>query len=124
MFEDIVAPDTRAVPIEGVGTFYYEDSHSNHPDWVRDFFGASLDRPDVKLFTSSAKGLLLVRVSKGGANYIFAVMFGFGRFLLRDGVIEERFGLKVVLNSVSHRNLRSIDRTSLGSVPKQSHRIA
>jgi uncharacterized protein (TIGR04141 family) len=51
---------------------------------------------------------------------VFAVIFGFGRHLLRDDVIEERFGLKTVLNSVDHLNLRSIDRTSLGSVPKQT----
>ena len=48
------------------------------------------------------------------------MVFGFGRHLLNEGVIEERFGLKVVLNSVDHKSLRSIDKTSLGSVPKQT----
>ena len=63
---------------------------------------------------------MLVKVSQQQVDYIFAVVFGFGRHLLRDDVVEERFGLKVVLNTVDHKNLRSIDKTSLGSVPKQT----
>jgi len=35
-------------------------------------------------------------------------------------VTEDRFGLKVVLNAVDPESLRSIDKTALGSVPKQS----
>jgi uncharacterized protein (TIGR04141 family) len=47
----------------------------------------------------------------------FVIAFGVGRHLLKDGVIEERFGLKVVLNSVGRDSFRSIDKTTLGSVP-------
>jgi uncharacterized protein (TIGR04141 family) len=36
------------------------------------------------------------------------------------GVIEERFGLKVVLNLVSPDSFRNITKTTLGSVPKHS----
>ena len=39
---------------------------------------------------------------------------------MQDDVIEDRFGLKVVLNAVDPESLRSIDKTALGSVPKQS----
>lgn len=75
---------------------------------------------NLGIITSSANGVLLVPVADGNATRTFAVIFGHGRHLLRDGVLEERFGLKVVLNSVDPDSLRSIDKTALGSVPKQS----
>jgi hypothetical protein len=103
-FGDLVKPDTTAIDIPEVGTFYMENSHPRKPDWVADFFKATLDNK-IHLITSSAKGLLLIRVPDGDRRQIFAVAFGHGRHLLMDGVVEERFGLKVVLNSVVRDSL-------------------
>lgn len=118
-FAEIAKPEADAIEVEGVGTFYKEASHPRPPDWITNFFGMALG-PELGLITSSARGLLLVRVPDGDDERIFAVIFGLGRHLLMDDVLEERFGLKVVLNSVDHESLRSIDKTALGSVPKQS----
>ena len=84
------------------------------PSWLKDFFLGELS--DFKLFTAGAKGLLLVSIPYKGKLRIFAVVFGHGRHLLNDGVTEERFGLKVVLNSVDPKNLRSIDKTTFRTV--------
>jgi hypothetical protein len=119
-FDDIAAPEAHPVAIDNVGTLYFEDSHPRTPDWLSNFFGNTLNPAALHLITSSAKAVLLVRVRHQQKSYIFAVTFGFGRHLLKDDVIEERFGLKVVLNSVDHQSIRSIDKTTLGSVPKQS----
>jgi uncharacterized protein (TIGR04141 family) len=118
-FSDIVKPKAEAIEIVGIGIFYKEPSHPQPPSWIKNFFGTSLGQ-DLGLFASSAKGLLLVPIPDGENHRIFAVIFGLGRHLLADGVLEERFGLKVVLNSVDPDSLRSIDKTALGSVPKQS----
>src|SRR5579862_3661644 len=104
--------------IEGVGHFYFEQSHTESPTWIRSFFGERL--ADLQIFTASARGLLVVQIPYGNETIFFAVSFGVGRFLLKDGVIEEGFGLKVVLNSADADSFRSIDKTSLGSVPKHS----
>lgn len=118
-FDTIVKPGTREHEIEGVGTFYGEESHANAPDWVKDFFVGALDGK-FAIFSASARGVLLVSVDLGAQKRVFAIVFGLGRHLLNDDVVEERFGLRVVLNSVSKNSLRSIDKTTLGSVPKQS----
>lgn len=118
-FDRIVEADTESHEIEDVGTFYLEASHPGPPDWLKDFFGSML-HGKLPLITSSAKGVLLVRVRHKDANHIFALGFGFGRYLLKEDVIEERFGLKVVLNAVDPESLRSIDKTTLGSIPKQT----
>jgi len=117
--DQIIKDGVLAHPIEGLGTFYCEPSHPAPPGWIKDFFGTALDGK-FSLIASSAKGLLLLNIERDGKSHIFAVIFGHGRFLVRDGVAEERFGLKVVLNTVIEDSLRSIDKTTLGSVPKQS----
>lgn len=118
--DDIVSSDQDPIVIPGIGTFVFKNSHSHKPDWVTTFFGASL-RNDIRLFSSTARGVLIVPMVRSGVTTHFAVSFGAGRFLLKDGVVEERFGLKVVLNSVDPLSFRSIEKTTLGSVPKQIH---
>ena len=118
--EDIVESDNDPIEIENVGHFFYAESNPNPPDWMRKFFGTSIQQ-EIRILTSSAKGILIVPVRNGDTTVRFAVAFGIGRHLLKEGVIEERFGLKVVLNSADPESLRSIDKTTLGSVPKHSH---
>lgn len=118
-FDAIVKTDIKSYPIEGVGTFYCEESKTYLPDWLTAFFLGALNGA-FKIYAASARGILLTRSGQSPNERIFAVAFGLGRHLLNDDVIEERFGLKVVLNSVVKGTLRSIDKTTLGSVPKQS----
>lgn len=116
---DMVQPDCVEVPIDGIGSFYYAPSKTNPPSWLRAFFGTQLDE-ELPLFSSHTKGLLIVPIEHEGKTIHFALTFGHGRFLLKDNLTEERFGLKVVLNSADPDSLRSIDKTTLGSVPKHS----
>jgi uncharacterized protein (TIGR04141 family) len=117
--DEIVESSQDSIEVDPVGRFYFEDSGLSKPAWVKDFFGSTLLN-NVKLFSASARGVLLVPLEHKGIPVNFAVSFGLGRHLLRPGVIEDRFGLKVVLNSVNPESLRSIDKTALGSVPKHS----
>lgn len=117
--EEIVDATRDPIEIDGVGTFYFEDSHPRRPSWASDFFGDAIDG-GLRILSASAKGILIVPIVIGKSSIHFAVAFGTGRHLLREGVVEERFGLKVVLNSIDQEHLRSIDKTTLGSVPKHS----
>jgi uncharacterized protein (TIGR04141 family) len=117
--QDMIESQQTPVHIDGVGDFYYDESHPKTPDWIRKFFGSNLNS-EIQIMTSSAKGVLIAPVQHGGKTHHFAVVFGVGRFLLKESVIEERFGLRVVLNSADPESIRSIDKTTLGSVPKHS----
>ena len=118
--EDIVDSDESPREIEQVGHFVFAQSHPHLPDWVKDFFGSTLD-DNLGIFASSAKGVLITSVRDGNNTVFFAIAFGVGRHLLKEGVMEENFGLKVVLNSVDLGGFRSIRKTTLGSVPKHSY---
>lgn len=115
---DIVESRQAPIELENLGHFVFEESHTNRPDWLTNFFGSTLD--DQNIFTSSAKGALVVPVTTADGQRYFVITFGVGRHLLKDGVVEERFGLKVVLNSVDINSFRSIDKTALGAIPKHS----
>ncbi len=82
------------------------------------FFGSSLlDTKDkIKIFNSSPKAVFLVK----SENRVFALCFGYGYTMFNPGVYEERFGLKVALNSINSENLRSIDKKSMALTPKIS----
>lgn len=115
--DDIIVNESVRLHISSVGEFAFEDSHQNVPDWMHKFFGAALR--GVNIFAASARAVLVVPVQHEQETVTFAIAFGSGRYLLKDGVSEERFGLKVALNSVD-ATLRGIDKTNLGSIPKHS----
>lgn len=117
--EDIVDSAANSYQIGEVGQFIFEESNPRPPEWIKDFFGDELGN-HLRILGSSAKGIFIVPVRHADNITNFALSFGVGRHLLKDGVIEERFGLKVVLNSVDQESFRSIDKTTLGSVPKHS----
>lgn len=116
---DIADYRNLPIPIADIGEFIFKDSHPYRPNWVDNFFGAELTA-NIPLITSSASGLFIVPIQRGAETIRFALTFGTGRHLLKEGVYEDRFGLRVVLNSVDPKNWRSIEKTALGSVPKHS----
>jgi uncharacterized protein (TIGR04141 family) len=116
----IIKPGIERIELEQGAIFAKESSYVRPPDWISKFFGVRLGG-ELNILTSSAKAVLLIPVQRNGILHSFAVPFGAGRFLLQDGVLEERFGLRVVLNSVDSQNIRGIDKTSLSSVPKHSN---
>lgn len=117
--EDIIESGSKPLQVGDVGQFIFEASHPEPPSWITKFFGDTLGR-GLGILNSSAKALFLVPIRDRNRTIYFAISFGQGRHLLREGVVEERFGLRVVLNSVGPQSFRSIDKTTLGAVPKHS----
>jgi uncharacterized protein (TIGR04141 family) len=101
-----------------VGNLYARQAPILPPAWIKLFAGA-IDS-DVKLKNTSVAAVFLIRA----AGRLFALSFGQGRHLLREGVCEERFGLRVTLNSVDPRFLRAVDVSTLESNPFHAKRQA
>lgn len=109
-FHEALAPDKPSTsvalaPSAGVdGRFHYVSPPQTTPAWVA-FLQPLLAEQLVSIRSSSASGLLLVRAS----GRLFALTFGYGRSLLDLSKIEYQFGLRVTLNRVDPRQLRSLD---------------
>jgi uncharacterized protein (TIGR04141 family) len=86
-----------------LGSLFACQSPLMPPSWMKLFTGA-IDRAS-KLRTTAVTAVCLFRA--GGR--LFALAFDQGRHLLREGTCEERFGLRVTLNSIDPRLLRGVD---------------
>lgn len=102
------------------GKVYYSPSYKSVPTWVNSFFRGQLGTPEI--FTANARAVLLTRVAVAkGITRFFAITMGYGKYLLEDDVIEEDFGLKVVLNTITPNSLRRINKTNIGGNQKTSN---
>lgn len=79
------------------------------------------------LFEGYIEGAELGQVSSPGAvllleikDRVFAVTFGQGRYLLEQDSWEERFGLRVTLNSIGENQIRSIDKHTFDALTRHT----
>lgn len=86
------------------GVFYYEARPATPPSWVS-FLEPLIPVVPQQLLTASASVLLVIRA---GERW-FAMTFGYGRSLLDLSKVEPRFGLRVALNRIDARRIRSLD---------------
>lgn len=86
------------------GRFYVKRSSPNTPSWVN-YLNPVVDGGIQGPRSASASGLLVLAVD----GHQFALTFGYGRSLLNQAKIERRFGLKVALNLINDRQIRSLD---------------
>lgn len=115
----ILKSTNKKVELDNSNTFFFENSYVKEPSWVSDFFNDSLNIKQA-LKVSSAKGILLTKINYNSKDIYFVLSFGSGRYMLQEGVIEERFGLRTTLNIIEPSSLRSIEKNSLGANPKIS----
>ncbi len=95
---------------------YFVGSHSHQPTWLKNFF----EIDDNRLFQANSKVVLIIKRTYGTIQRIFALTFGYAKPLFNDDVIEEQFGLKIVLNTAKADELRKISKLNIGGNQKQS----
>ena len=122
--ELIISEEARKLgEIPEVGKVYYKPSNSSIPSWITSFFKNSIKIEDV--FSANARAVLICRITVNeDENEIiktFALTWGHGKKLLEENVIEEDFGLKVVLNTIKVDGLRRIKKVNIGGNHKSSN---
>lgn len=122
--EQIVSEDAvKLGTIDGVGNVYYKPSVSSKPSWITSFFKDKLELEDI--FSANARIMLVCRIAvlEKGNEIVrtFALTWGYGKNLLGENVIEEDFGLKVVLNTIQVDGLRKINKVNIGGNHKTSN---
>lgn len=91
------------------------------PQWAVNFLADKVNTDNI--FVANARAVLLKRITipQSDEKRIFALTMGYGKNMLHDDVVEERFGLKVVLNTIQTDSLRRINKTNIGGNQKLSH---
>ncbi|QJC21221.1 TIGR04141 family sporadically distributed protein [Arcanobacterium phocisimile] len=86
------------------GCLFYKKQEDNTPAWLSYVIPIlAEDLPEMK--TKSISALLVTRVKER----IFAIAFGYGRSLIDLQKIEFNFGLRVALNLIDPKQIRSVD---------------
>jgi uncharacterized protein (TIGR04141 family) len=100
------------VPVGGrtLGQLFIKRPEGKQPKWA-DFFQPYIN-PIEFGEVSSASAALLVPVYKRWA----AVTFGHGRYLLSQDSFEDRFGLRVALNCIDEKRIKSIDKQTFDAI--------
>ena len=97
-----------------IGQLYVAKSHSNPPRWAS-FFEGIVDTDEFGK-NQSTGALLIIEAS----NRLFLFCFGQGRHLAKAECIQTNFGLRAALNLLDPDSIRSLDKSSLESQPKQA----
>ena len=92
-------------------TTYYYPTRQHKPEWLISYFN---ETQDVEISNSHAKVISLHKLVIDGKEKVFAIPFGNGKSLLNDDVIEEQFGIKILLNSVSKDGFRQLSIANYG----------
>lgn len=95
---------------------FYLPSRNNKPTWLQDYY--KLDNID-DISNSRSQVISLHKLIINSEERIFAIPFGNGKYLMNDEVIEEQFGIKILLNSVDKDDFRKINISNYGN----DHRI-
>lgn len=90
---------------------YYYPTRQNKPEWLISYFN---ETQDVEISNSNAKVISLHKLMIDGDEKLFAIPFGNGKSLLNDDVIEEQFGIKILLNSVPKDGFRQLSIANYG----------
>lgn len=96
---------------------YYVPSSVHKPSWLESFFHK---RNISDLLQANSRVVLIKRLTIDDEERNFALTFGYARSLFKEDVLEEQFGLKIVLNSIKTDQIRRISKSSVGSNHKQS----
>lgn len=90
---------------------YYSPTTKNIPMWLSSYFNITTK---VEIYNANAKVISLHQLTINGEKKIFAIPFGSGKYLLNDDVIEEQFGIKALLNSVTKYDFRQLSTSNYG----------
>lgn len=96
---------------------YYIPSDVHKPSWLKSFF---LQDGNNDMWQANSRVVLIKRITIDNEERVFALTFGYSRFLFKTNVLEEQFGLRIVLNTIKQNELRKISKTSVGTNQKQS----
>lgn len=96
------------------GMLFVKNTELTPPKWAEfaeDIVGTTID----ELGNKSSSAVLFLKTDNG----VFAITFGYGRFLLDIYSFVFDFGIKTALNTLDHESLRSVDIHTLEDQPIQ-----
>lgn len=93
------------------GIIYIGQPKSKPAKWL-DLLRQAVDETIGDIESVSNRALLLIKIE----TRIYALPFGYGKHMLKEGVIDRDIALKTALNLINPDSLRSLDRANLDNL--------
>lgn len=107
--------DYERVENDGTLRIYAIDKEPSTPKWVS-FVSSFSDEAELdRLKNQAASALILFKVPTPNGDRIFAASQGFAFNLIDDSHIEQSFGLKVTLNTISPDKIKYLDYKNISA---------
>ena len=119
-FDAIQEKSNKRIDLSNNMCVYCKLKQPNPPKWLKNFFANSFGELNGMLVNNASVLLLIKKVMIDAKERIFGLTFGYGKSLFKDDVLEEQFGLKVVLNTVEKSGIRKISKVDVSKNYKQS----
>lgn len=97
-----------------LGTLCIQTRSSRPPRWAR-FFEDQIDRTAFGRVSSAAAVFFVPQDDR-----VFLLTFGQGRHLIESESVEDRFGLRVTLNSIAEDRVRSLDKQTFDTIARHT----
>ena len=119
-FHAFIKPDKHLLPFEldpslGIdGIVYVQSPEENRPSWAT-LLDALTGTEMTELSSKTSSAVLFMRTKSN----LFALTFGYGRFLIEPAYFIQDFGLKTALNTLNPQALKSVNLHTLDDQPIQ-----
>jgi uncharacterized protein (TIGR04141 family) len=98
---------------------YIQKNKTKEPKWLS-FLEEDLEIPDKdKIRNTINSFVVLIKINKDETPYFFAITGGFGFTAINKNNLENHFGLKVALNAIDSKELKSFDVRNIDLKTKQ-----
>jgi len=101
------------------GIICYPETTSKVPKWKEHVENLSAESIEIS-DNSSNKAAILVKIS----GKVLALVFGYGRALLKENLIERNFGLRVSLNIIDPQKMKSVQAATVEDMVVSTQRQA
>jgi uncharacterized protein (TIGR04141 family) len=115
VIEENNKPNHKEINLSNLKADFYWEFKPSKPGWIALFEDVS-ELSDINFYGVSSRALLIFEI--GGRVVCFC--FGHSRHLIQPLLIERYFGLKVALNLTDPKLIKSIDKSTISSIPFRS----
>jgi uncharacterized protein (TIGR04141 family) len=113
-YDEVVLHDNINIEMKG----YIKKPQTNKPKWFTKMSSIFNFKNDI--FNTSNSFVFFIKVE----NRILAYTMGYAHNALNNGKIEYDFGLKVVLNKISSKDIRGLDTRTISSSSHQKREVS
>ena len=98
------------------GRIYIASTEENTVEWLDTLNSYTKDSLEGDLYKNkSNKAVLMLKYEKNEEekDYIFSLVYGYGRTMLDDRYIVKNFGLRTAINLIEERNIKSLNSLNI-----------